>query len=143
MITTNAILNVESKANMGSVPASKWWDAVLTRDANHDGEFFFGVSSTGVYCRPSCPSKGPRRENVTFFRRPQEAETAGFRACLRCRPKAIAGNPRQELIKSVCRFIELHLDEPVTLARLGVEFHQSPFHLQRTFKSVLGITPKE
>ena len=86
--------------------------------------------------RPACTAghrahrSGRKRENVTFFRRPQEAETAGFRECLRCRPKAIAGNPRQELIKSVCRYIEQHLDEPVTLARLGAEFHQSPFHLQ-------------
>ena len=128
---------------MKSIIEDSRWQAVLGRDGASDGKFVFAVSSTGVYCRPSCPSKRPRRENVTFFPRPQEAETAGFRACLRCRPKAIVGNPRQELIKSVCRYIELHLDEPVTLARLGAEFQQSPFHLQRTFKAVLGITPKE
>jgi AraC family transcriptional regulator of adaptative response/methylated-DNA-[protein]-cysteine methyltransferase len=142
MITTNAILNVESKANMGSVPASKWWDAVLARDANHDGEFFFGVSSTGVYCRPSCPAKRPRRENVTFFRRPEEAEKAGYRACLRCRPRALGRNPQTEMVKQICRYIEQHLDEPVTLERLGAAFGQSPFHLQRTFKKALGITPR-
>jgi AraC family transcriptional regulator, regulatory protein of adaptative response / methylated-DNA-[protein]-cysteine methyltransferase len=129
--------------DMKNVIEDSRWQAVLGRDGASDGKFVFAVSSTGVYCRPSCPSKRPKRENVTFFLRPQEAETAGFRECLRCRPKAIAGNPRQELIKSVCRYIELHLDEPVTLARLGAEFHQSPFHLQRTFKAVLGITPKE
>lgn len=128
---------------MKSVIEDSHWQAVLSRDGASDGKFVFAVSSTGVYCRPSCPSKRPRRENVTFFRHPQEAETAGFRECLRCRPKAVAGNPRQDLIKSVCRFIELHLDEPVTLARLGAEFEQSPFHLQRTFKAVLGITPRE
>jgi AraC family transcriptional regulator of adaptative response/methylated-DNA-[protein]-cysteine methyltransferase len=119
------------------------WHAVLARDGASDGKFVFAVSSTGVYCRPSCPSKRPRRENVTFFRQPQEAEKAGFRACLRCRPKAVSGNPRQEMIKAVCRYIEQHLDEPITLARLSAEFRQSPFHLQRTFKAVLGITPKE
>jgi AraC family transcriptional regulator of adaptative response/methylated-DNA-[protein]-cysteine methyltransferase len=119
------------------------WQAVLARDAARDGKFVFAVSSTGVYCRPSCPAKRPRRENVTFFRSPQEAENAGFRECLRCRPKAISGNPRQELIKSVCRYIEQHLDEPITLAQMSAEFRLSPFHLQRTFKSVLGITPKE
>lgn len=128
---------------MKNVVEDSRWQAVLGRDGASDGKFVFAVSSTGIYCRPSCPSKRPKRENVTFFRRPQEAETAGFRECLRCRPKAIAGNPRQELIKAVCRYIEQHLDEPVTLARLGAEFHQSPFHLQRTFKAVLGITPKE
>ncbi|HEX3102886.1 MAG TPA: bifunctional DNA-binding transcriptional regulator/O6-methylguanine-DNA methyltransferase Ada [Terriglobales bacterium] len=129
--------------DMKNVIEDSRWQAVLDRDGASDGKFVFAVSSTGVYCRPSCPSKRPKRENVTFFRKPQEAESAGYRECLRCRPKAIAGNPRQELIKSVCRYIEQHLDEPVTLSRLGVEFRQSPFHLQRTFKAVLGITPKQ
>ena len=118
------------------------WQAVLARDGANDGKFVFAVSSTGVYCRPSCPSKRPRRENVTFFSRPQEAESAGFRECLRCRPKAVDGNPRQAMVKAVCRFLEQHLDEPITLSRLGKEFKQSPFHLQRTFKAALGITPK-
>jgi AraC family transcriptional regulator of adaptative response/methylated-DNA-[protein]-cysteine methyltransferase len=141
----NPILSVERprQLEMKNVIEDSRWQAVLGRDGSSDGKFVFAVSSTGIYCRPSCPSKRPKRENVTFFHRPQEAETAGFRECLRCRPNAIAGNPRQELIKSVCRYIELHLDEPVTLARLGEEFRQSPFHLQRTFKAVLGITPKE
>lgn len=119
------------------------WQAVLARDADMDGRFVFAVASTGVYCRPSCPARRPRRENVRFFQAASAAEQAGFRACLRCRPKAVNGNPRQELIKAVCRYIEQHLDEPVTLARLGAEFGHSPFHLQRTFKSALGITPKE
>ncbi len=136
-------IKVPQQLDMNSVVEDPRWQAVLTRDGASDGKFVFAVSSTGIYCRPSCPSKRPRRENVTFFRRPHEAETAGFRECLRCRPKAITGNPRQELIKSVCRYIELHMDEPVTLARLGAQFQQSPFHLQRTFKAVLGITPKE
>ncbi len=128
---------------MANISDDSHWQAVLARDSASDGKFVFAVSSTGVYCRPSCPSKRPRRENVTFFEKPQQAESAGFRECLRCRPKAIAGSPRQELIKAVCRYIEQHLDEPITLARLGKEFRQSPFHLQRTFKAVLGITPKE
>lgn len=132
-----------SQLGMKNVTEDSRWQAVLAREGASDGEFVFAVSSTGVYCRPSCPSKRPRRENVTFFRRPQEAESAGFRECLRCRPKAIAGNPRQELVKSICRYIEQHLDEPITLSRLGAEFKQSPFHLQRTFKAVLGITPKQ
>lgn len=119
------------------------WRAVLARDTASDGKFVFAVSSTGVYCRPSCPSKRPRPENVTFFRHVLEAEGAGYRECLRCRPRSLTGNPRQELIKRICRYIEQHLDEPVTLAGLGKQFRQSPFHLQRTFKSVLGITPKE
>jgi AraC family transcriptional regulator of adaptative response/methylated-DNA-[protein]-cysteine methyltransferase len=119
------------------------WEAVLARDSSQDGRFVFAVSSTGIYCRPSCPSKRPRRSNVTFYGKAEEAERAGYRACLRCRPKAADGNPQMAMVKAVCRYIEQHLDEPVTLARLGSEFRQSPFHLQRTFKQVLGVTPKE
>jgi AraC family transcriptional regulator of adaptative response/methylated-DNA-[protein]-cysteine methyltransferase len=141
-MTTNAILNFEADLTMAGIPEKKWWDAVLTRDARHDGEFFFAVSSTGVYCRPSCPAKRPRRENVTFYRRPEDAEKAGYRACLRCRPRSASRNPQSDTIKNICRYIEQHLDEPVTLEVLGEAFGQSPFHLQRTFKKALGISPK-
>lgn len=141
-MTTNAILNLETEAHMAPGPQNKWWDAVLARDGSYDGEFFFAVSSTGVYCRPSCPAKRPRRENVTFFRRPAQAEQAGYRACLRCRPKAAGRNHQTETVRQICRYIEQHLDEPLTLDRLGEAFGLSPFHLQRTFKKALGITPK-
>lgn len=119
------------------------WQAVLERDAAHDREFVFGVSTTGVYCRPSCPARRPRREKVEFFARPEQAERAGYRACLRCRPKAFTGNGSADNVKAICRYIEQHLEEPMTLARLGEEFHQSPFHLQRRFKAALGVTPRE
>jgi AraC family transcriptional regulator of adaptative response/methylated-DNA-[protein]-cysteine methyltransferase len=142
IMTTNAILNLETEAIMAPMPQNKWWEAVLARDASYDGEFFFAVSSTGVYCRPSCAAKRPRRENVTFFRHPEEAEKAGYRACLRCRPKASGRDPQTETVRQICRYIEQHLDEPMTLEHLGEEFGQSPFHLQRTFKKALGITPK-
>lgn len=141
-MTTNAILNLEAAAMPRNDNGDDRWQAVMARDAGQDGTFVFAVSSTGVYCRPSCPSRRPRRENVTFFRKPDEAERAGYRACLRCRPKAVGANRQMEMIKAVCRYIEQHLDEPVTLARLGREFHHSPFHLQRTFKAVLGVSPR-
>src|SRR5579863_546451 len=155
-MTSNAILTAESLSAMSvSQPkpatlielsnASKddpRWKAVVARDARHDGEFVFAVSSTGVYCRPSCAARRPRRENVRFFARPELAERAGYRACLRCRPKSFSGNSESDAMKAICRFIEQHLDEPLTLDRLGREFHQSPFHLQRRFKAVLGITPR-
>src|SRR5881394_2278935 len=142
-MTSNAILNLTEVPDMSHASEIRQWEAVMSRDPNQDGRFVFAVSSTGVYCRPSCPSRRPRRENVTFFAKPQKAESAGFRACLRCRPKAASGNPRQTMVKAVCRYIEQHLDEPITLAQLGEQFEQSPFHLQRTFKAALGITPKE
>jgi AraC family transcriptional regulator of adaptative response/methylated-DNA-[protein]-cysteine methyltransferase len=118
------------------------WKAVMARDAVRDGEFVFAVSSTGVYCRPSCAARRPRRENVQFFHSPQQAEQAGYRACLRCRPKSVGDNTQSDGVKAICRFIEQHIDEPITLERLGKEFHQSPFYLQRRFKAALGITPR-
>jgi AraC family transcriptional regulator, regulatory protein of adaptative response / methylated-DNA-[protein]-cysteine methyltransferase len=143
-MTTNAILATSNVTEMPvSLTNATCWDAVVARDGRRDGEFVFAVSSTGVYCRPSCAARRPRRENVQFFGRPEEAEQAGYRACLRCRPKAFQGNSEADVIKKICRFIEQNLDEPVTLDRLGKEFHQSPFHLQRKFKAALGITPRE
>src|SRR2546429_2249075 len=142
-MTTNAILNWTKLTEMASSPELRWWHAVEARDAGYDGMFVFAVSSTGIYCRPSCPARRPRRQNVTFYGKPEEAEKAGYRACLRCRPRAISGNAQMEMVKAVCRYIEQHLDEPVTLARLGEAFRQSPFHLQRTFKAVLGISPRD
>ena len=157
MMTANAILAEELPGEMSaSRPNStKWnetpgqstdgqrWDAVLARDFAHDGEFVFAVATTGIYCRPSCPARRPRRESVTFFPRPEQAEKAGYRACLRCRPKSVSGNPQSDSVKEICRYIEQHIDEPVTLSRLGKAFRQSPFQLQRRFKAALGITPRE
>lgn len=118
------------------------WQAVLARETTHDGSFVFAVSSTGIFCRPSCPSKRPRRENVTFYINPLQAERAGYRACLRCRPKAIDGNPQSALIRAISRYIEQHIEDRLTLGVLAKEFRLSPFHLQRTFKSALGVSPK-
>jgi len=152
-MTTNAILATEGLESMPVVQTARvkeataseerYWEAVVARDSRLDGDFFFAVSTTGVYCRPSCAARRPRRENVRFFRTPEAAEQAGYRACLRCRPRAFTGNAQSDGVKAICRFIEQHLDEPMTLGRLAKEFHQSPFHLQRRFKAVLGITPRE
>jgi AraC family transcriptional regulator of adaptative response/methylated-DNA-[protein]-cysteine methyltransferase len=155
MIAANAILAKEPPDEMPVAhsnptasgdargPDDRRWTAVIARDSGQDGEFVFAVATTGVYCRPSCPARRPRRENVAFFPAPEQAEKAGFRACLRCRPRSSSGNPQSDSAKEICRYIEQHLDEAVTLERLGKAFRQSPFHLQRRFKAVLGITPRE
>ncbi len=132
-----------SAGKMDARTEDQRWSAVASRDATLDGQFVFAVSTTGVYCRPSCAARRPRRENVEFFDAPEAAEKKGYRACLRCRPRAFQQNSESHSVKAICRFIEQHLDEPLTLDRLGKEFHQSPFHLQRRFKAVLGITPRE
>src|SRR5271168_4527660 len=91
-MTSNAILNLTEAGHVAhdidNRATRNQWQAVLDRDAERDGSFVFAVSSTGIYCRPSCPSRRPRRENVTFLRKPDEAEKAGYRACLRCRPRS-------------------------------------------------------
>jgi AraC family transcriptional regulator of adaptative response/methylated-DNA-[protein]-cysteine methyltransferase len=149
-MTTNAILapsNVEQQPTrisaLNSPDRDSRWKAVIARDAEQDGKFVFAVSTTGVYCRPSCAARRPKPANVEFFERPELAEKAGYRACLRCRPKAVSGNRPADTFKTICRFIEQHLDEPITLQRLAKEFRQSPFHLQRRFKAAIGITPRE
>ncbi len=151
-MATNAILSDEamkqtSQQKRTALPAELptddlRWQVVLSRETSHDGSFVFAVSSTGIFCRPSCPSKRPRRENVTFYNDPLQAEGAGYRACLRCRPKAIDGNPQSALVRAISRYIEQHIEDRLTLASLAKEFLLSPFHLQRTFKSALGVSPK-
>jgi AraC family transcriptional regulator of adaptative response/methylated-DNA-[protein]-cysteine methyltransferase len=119
------------------------WQAVLTKDARFDGRFVFAVSTTGIYCRPSCGSRRPRRENVSFFQLPEAAEQAGFRACLRCHPRNTRViDPQIQMAQQVCRIIEQNEGEPITLASLSEQVGVSSFHLQRTFKSIMGITPQ-
>jgi AraC family transcriptional regulator of adaptative response/methylated-DNA-[protein]-cysteine methyltransferase len=118
-------------------------DAVAARDRSMDGVFYYAVLSTGIYCRPSCPSKRARRENVVFFRAREAAEHAGFRPCKRCKPEAAAAaDPNGQLVEKICRHIDAHPGEPVTLEALSRALGMSPFHLQRTFKARTGITPR-
>ena len=119
-----------------------YWEAVLAKDSHADGTFVYAVRSTGIYCNPSCPSRRPKREHVMFFPRVHEAEEAGFRPCKRCRPEE-ANTDTTSLIQSVCRYIEAHSDETLTLAQLGEQAHISPYHLQRIFKRAVGVTPRQ
>jgi AraC family transcriptional regulator, regulatory protein of adaptative response / methylated-DNA-[protein]-cysteine methyltransferase len=125
---------------------ASYWDAVNARDRSMDGVFYYAVMTTGIYCRPSCPSKRPRRENVVFFRAREAAERAGFRACKRCKPDSVRArdqrDPNAQIVEKVCRYIDTHPDTPVTLEALGRALGISPFYLQRTFKAVTGITPR-
>jgi AraC family transcriptional regulator, regulatory protein of adaptative response / methylated-DNA-[protein]-cysteine methyltransferase len=120
------------------------WQAVMAKDARFDGQFVFAVSSTGVYCRPSCPSRRAHRERVKFFELPEAAEQAGFRACLRCQPqRARVLDPQIELVQRVCRLLNANESESLTLAELASHAGVSQFHLQRTFKRVMGISPRQ
>jgi len=122
------------------------WKAVLGRNKRFDGAFVYGVQSTGIYCRPSCPARRPRKDQVSFFRMPEAAKQAGFRPCRRCRPdEAINKDPEVNLVQRLCRYIENYdsAEEPLTLAAMGTYVQVSPYHLQRIFKRNMGITPKQ
>lgn len=118
------------------------WAAVLRRDAGADGRFFTCVKTTGIYCRPSCGAKRPKRENVFFVATRAEAEAAGFRPCKRCRPEEAARpDARSEVVANACRMIEA-AEEPPSLERLADAVGLSPFHFHRLFKQATGLTPK-
>ena len=126
---------------MSVVTDERRWEIVLARDSARDGEFVYGVDSTGVYCRPSCPSRRPGRARVRFFDTPDAAEAAGYRACLRCEPQSNEPSVLRQ-VRTAREFIDQHPHETVTLARLGRVARMSPFHLQRTFKRIYGLSPK-
>jgi hypothetical protein len=115
------------------------WLAVQNRDATQDGRFFYGVITTGVYCRPSCPSRRPLIKNVRFYETTAEAERDGLRPCLRCRPTSDSKvNPSSERVGQVCRYIESPSDESLKLDELAALVGMNRFHLQRVFKSAVG-----
>src|SRR5512139_1953482 len=118
------------------------WRGVLARDRSLDGTFVYAVRSTGIYCRPACPSRRPRRTQVEFFPVPAAAEQAGYRACRRCRPLEPARlDPQVALVERACRLIEASGDRP-TLPGLARALRVSPAHLQRTFTRITGISPR-
>ncbi|HEY8559161.1 MAG TPA: bifunctional DNA-binding transcriptional regulator/O6-methylguanine-DNA methyltransferase Ada [Pyrinomonadaceae bacterium] len=117
-----------------------YWKAVQTNDARFDGAFVYGVSSTGIYCKPSCASRVPKRENVAFFADSRAAENDGFRACRRCRPNGEAVDPQVEKVLRACRMLER---EEVSLAELSAAVHLSAAHLQKIFKRIVGVSPKK
>ena len=120
------------------------WRQVVAREAAADGTFVYAVRTTGVFCRPSCPSRRARRENVSFYDTAAQAQEAGFRACRRCRPSTVEGaDPHTTLMQSIAAYIDAHVGEALPLMRLATQAGMSPFHFQRRFKAVIGISPKE
>lgn len=118
------------------------WQAVVQKNRNADGKFFYSVKTTGVYCRPSCPARPKRRENVAFHKSAEDAERAGFRACKRCKPKGLAlAEQHAATVAAACRAIETAEEWP-DLEALANSAGMSRFHFHRIFKSATGLTPK-
>jgi AraC family transcriptional regulator of adaptative response/methylated-DNA-[protein]-cysteine methyltransferase len=151
--TAAAATGIESfmakgKKNAATAPpvfAGKAWQQVLQRDTAADGQFVYAVKSTGVYCRPSCPSRRPERKNVSFFPTNEMAEAAGFRACLRCEPTRVApkADPQAEAIAKAAEFLSAHAGERTSLDALAGAAGVGKFAVLRGFKRVLGVTPGE
>jgi AraC family transcriptional regulator of adaptative response/methylated-DNA-[protein]-cysteine methyltransferase len=119
------------------------WNAVVARDARADGAFVYAVSSTGIFCKPSCASRRPRRDRVVFFESPEAATRAGYRACRRCRPDDTdAHDPWIEKVRRACVYLA-NTEGHVSLAHLAARIGGSPYHLQRSFKRIVGVTPRE
>jgi AraC family transcriptional regulator of adaptative response/methylated-DNA-[protein]-cysteine methyltransferase len=135
---------VSESAGTGLPPDAEAWQAVLDRDARYDGRFVYAVSSTHIYCRPTCPSRRPLRANVRFLDTPVTAERAGFRACKRCKPSETAGPPPgNAAIEDAKRYLDSHAEQAVSLDELAAHVRLSPSHLQRSFKRVVGVSPKQ
>jgi len=138
---STALLALEPQA---PVDPDRRWRIVLARDRRYDGQFVYAVRSTGIYCRPSCPSRRPRRTRVEFFPIPEAAERAGFRACRRCRPgEAPAPDPQAAVVRDLCRAIAVAPDRPLDLQGLARRAGLSPARVTRQFRRMLGVSPRE
>jgi AraC family transcriptional regulator of adaptative response/methylated-DNA-[protein]-cysteine methyltransferase len=140
----NSIMTMDHAPSQPSMPATddERWDAVRLRDRASDGAFFYSVRTTGVFCRPSCAARLPRRENVAFHATIADAMRAGFRPCKRCRPdEAPQAERHAAIVTQACRVIE-QAEEPPSLDELANAAGMSRFHFHRVFKARTGVTPK-
>ncbi|MBV8207387.1 MAG: methylated-DNA--[protein]-cysteine S-methyltransferase [Acidobacteria bacterium] len=131
---------------MTSPEAEREWAAVLNRDRSLDGEFYYAVRTTGVYCRPSCPSRMPARRNVLFFRDRESAERGGFRPCLRCRPAEVTtsgADPDSASVRRICDFVEQNLDSQFSAAAVQAALGMRAAAINRVLRRALGVTLRE
>lgn len=120
----------------------EYWRAIVECDPSYNDSFIYAVKTTGIYCKPSCKSRVPKRENVKTFKNAYMAIEQGYRPCKRCKPDG-AILPEEEWISQITIWIDQNFNQHITLERLAELFHGSPFHLQRQFKRVQGISPNE
>lgn len=134
--------SMNAKQNETRATEAGRWGAVVERDETFTGAFVYAVTTTGIYCRPGCSSRKPKRENVRFYDDWAAAEAAGFRACKRCNPKAPAATqPGREAVLLACRLID-EAEDPPSLDELAAAAGYSPYHFHRLFKAITGVTPK-
>jgi len=128
--------------NEGITLTNEHWQAIIQNDSSYDSKFFYAVKSTRIFCRPSCKSRIPNRNNVRIFHHAEQALSENFRPCKRCKPNGLT-LPNEEWVEQIKDYIEKNFNELLTLDILAEMCHGSPFHLQRTFKKTTGISPIE
>ncbi|ASS74221.1 hypothetical protein CIG75_03960 [Tumebacillus algifaecis] len=118
------------------------WKAIFSCDSRYDGKFFYALSSTGTFCKPSCSSRTPNPKNVRIFYNEEAARSSGFRPCQRCRPDhADWEGLKRELFVKTKKYILHHYDQKLTLKDIGDALEKNPYYIQRTFKEMMGISP--
>ena len=133
--------NVNAAPRISPRAADHFWQAMLQRDSAADGAFVFGVRSTHIYCRPSCPARRPLRRNTLFFRTNEEAESFGYRPCRRCRPQE--QDESTGLVRRATAILTESTEESVGIATLAAELQTSPAKLRRAFHRSTGLSPRE
>ncbi|MGG4488234.1 bifunctional transcriptional activator/DNA repair enzyme AdaA [Metabacillus idriensis] len=118
----------------------KFWNAIVSCDQTYDGIFYYGVRTTGIFCRPSCPSRTPKQENVTIYADIDTPVLDGLRPCKRCRPDELL---TRSIIQTAKAYITDHLTDEITLGKLAEKLYISPFHLQRIFKDATNTSPSQ
>lgn len=118
------------------------WRAIVQNDASYDGTFFYAVKTTRIFCRPSCKSKPPNKENVRVFEEAKHAMTEGFRPCKRCKPTG-QRLPDNDWVEQIEQYIDRNYQQRLTLESIADACHGSPYHLHRTFRRIKGVTPGE
>src|SRR5579862_4930998 len=143
-MSIDTILERQSAAKIDLHDEAKLWNIVLARDYRYYSAFVYGVTTSKIYCRPTCASRRPSRENIVFYPNISLAKEAGYRPCLRCMPDAVEKVPENfRIIQRVCSYIEENYDSKISLADLAMIAKQSQFHFHRNFKQITGVTPKE
>jgi AraC family transcriptional regulator of adaptative response / methylphosphotriester-DNA alkyltransferase methyltransferase len=134
------MIDNEPREMLEQIMTEEHWRAIVTNDASYNDRFVYAVRTTGIFCRPSCKSRTPNRQNVRFFPSAEQALAAGFRPCKRCKPNDLH-TPLHEWALQISRYIDANYKEKLSLDELACIHHASLYHLQRTFKRTMGITP--
>jgi AraC family transcriptional regulator of adaptative response / methylphosphotriester-DNA alkyltransferase methyltransferase len=121
---------------------NEMWQAIITSDPTYDGKFYYAVKTTGIFCRPSCKSKNPMKEHVMIYTTTEQAEAANFRPCKRCRPDG-KRLPDEEWVEQITELLGQRYNQQLTLPIIAELLHASPYHMHRTFKRIMGVTPAE